>query len=125
DALTRYRDALRIDELSVTASTSVARLAGRLEDAEAALAAAQSLAELAIDPRVRSRYLVDGAELLLGPDDDPRLGQAAERRARAAAMLERALDADGDSIAAAGRLATVLLEDRQGERLVSAFRAAL
>ena len=40
-------------------------------------------------------------------------------------MLERALDADADSIAAAGRLATVLLEDRQGERLVSAFRSAL
>jgi cellulose synthase operon protein C len=125
EALTRYRDALRLDELSVTASTSVARLAGYLLDAEAALAAAQSLADLAIDPRVRARYLVDGAELLLGPDDDARLGQAAERRTRAAVMLERALDADGDSIAAAGRLATVLLEDRQGERLVSTFRSAL
>jgi hypothetical protein len=125
EALTRYRDALRLDDLSVTASTSVARLAGRLMDTEAALAAARSLAELAIDPRVRSRYLVDAAELLLGPDDDDRLGRVPQRRAQAAAMLERALDADGDSIAAAGRLATVLLEDRQGERLVSAFRGAL
>ena len=40
-------------------------------------------------------------------------------------MLERALQAEPDSIAAAGRLATVLLEERQGERLVSAFREAI
>jgi tetratricopeptide (TPR) repeat protein len=125
EALARYRGALRLDELSVTASTSVARLAGHLLDTEAALAAAQSLADLAIDPRARARYLIDGAELLLGPDDDRRLGESPERRTRAAMMLERALDADGDSIPAAGRLATVLLEDRQGERLVSAFRGAL
>jgi tetratricopeptide (TPR) repeat protein len=125
EALSRYRDALRIDELSVTASTSVARLAAKLIDTEAALAAAKSLAELAVEPRVRARYLVDAAELLLGPDDDERLGRRAERRTNAVKMLERALDADADSIPAAGRLATALLEDRQGERLVTAFRAAL
>jgi tetratricopeptide (TPR) repeat protein len=125
EALSRYRDALRIDELSVTASTSVARLAGKLIDTEAALAAAKSLAELAVEPRVRARYLVDAAELLLGPVDDDRLGRSADRRAVACSMLERALDADADSIPAAGRLATVLLEDHRGERLVSAFRTAL
>jgi tetratricopeptide (TPR) repeat protein len=125
EALTRYSDALRIDELSVTASTSVARLAAKLSDPVAALAAATSLAELAIEPRVRARYLVDAAELLLGPDDDDRFGRIPDRRARAAATLERALQADPDSIAAAGRLATVLLEDERGERLVSAFREAL
>jgi tetratricopeptide (TPR) repeat protein len=125
EALSRYRDGLRIDELSVTASTSVARLAGKLIDTEAALAAAKSLAELAVEPRVRARYLVDAAELLLGPDDDDRLGRPTERRTNAAAMLERALDADADSIPAAGRLATVLLDGHQGERLVSAFRTAL
>ncbi|HEY8041183.1 MAG TPA: hypothetical protein VIF15_15360 [Polyangiaceae bacterium] len=125
EALDRYRDALRIDDLSVAASTSVARLAGKLGDNEAAFAAARSLAELAVEPRVRARYLVDAAELLLGPDEDERLGSVAERRSKAAAMLERALEADADSIPAAGRLATVLLEEHQGERLVSAFRAAL
>lgn len=125
EALERYRDALRIDELSVAASTGVARLAGKLQDAEGAFAAARSLADLAIEPRVRARYLVDAAELLLGPDDDERLGAVNERRQKATAMLERALDADPDSIPAAGRLATVLLEERQGERLVSAFRDAL
>jgi tetratricopeptide (TPR) repeat protein len=123
EALGRYRDALRIDELSVTASTSLARLAGKLADTEAAFAAATSLAELAVEPRVRARYLVDAAELLLGPNADDRLG--ADRRTKACSMLGRALEADADSISAAGRLATVLLEDRQGERLVSAFRGAL
>jgi len=125
EALERYRDALRIDELSVSAATGVARLAGKLQDAGAAFAAARSLAELAIEPRVRARYLVDAAELLLGPDDDERLGQVVDRRRQAATLLERALDADADSIPAAGRLATVLLEERQGERLVSAFRTAI
>ena len=125
EALNRYRDALRIDDLSPVAATGVARLAGNLRDAEAAMAAASSLAELAVEPRARARYLVDAAELLLGPDPDPRLGPVPERRTRAASMLERALQADPDSIAAAGRLATILLETRQGERLVSAFRQAL
>ncbi len=125
EALTRYRDALRIDDLSPAAATGVARLAPKMHDAEAALAAATSLAQLAVEPRLRARYLVDGAEVLLGPDRDPRLGPVGERRARAATMLERALQAEPDSIAAAGRLATVLLEERQGERLVSAFREAI
>jgi tetratricopeptide (TPR) repeat protein len=125
EALRRYRDALRIDELSVSAATGVARLAGELSDAEGAFVAAKSLAELAMDPRVRARYLVDGAELLLGPDTDEGLGHPADRRAVAASMLERALSADPDSISAAGRLSTVLLEEHQGERLVSAFRSAI
>jgi hypothetical protein len=125
EALDRYRDALRIDPLSPAAATGVTRLASKVRDAEASLAAATALSELATDPRVKARYFVDCAEVLLGPDPDPRLGLAVERRNRAAALLERALTADPDSIAAAGRLATVLLERRQGERLVSAFRQAL
>ncbi len=125
EALTRYRDALRLDDFSLVAATGLARLAARVHDPEAAFAAAVSLAELAVEARLRARYLVDGAEVLLGSDADPRLGAPAERRARAAAMLERALQAEPDSIAAAGRLATVLLEDGQGERLVSAFREAI
>jgi Tfp pilus assembly protein PilF len=125
EALERYRDALRIDDLSPVAATGVARLATKLRDPEAASAAASALAELAIEPRQRARYLVDGAEILLGPEADPRLGSTSERRTRAATMLGHALQAEPDSIAAAGRLATVLLEERQGERLVSAFREAL
>ncbi|HTB76557.1 MAG TPA: hypothetical protein VK762_25095 [Polyangiaceae bacterium] len=125
EALGRYRDALRLDDLSPAAATGVARLATRLHDPEAAFAAATSLASLSVEPRLCARYLVDGAEVLLGSAVDARLGTTADRRARAAAMLERALQAEPDSIAAAGRLATVLLEERQGERLVSAFREAI
>jgi tetratricopeptide (TPR) repeat protein len=125
EALQRYRDALRIDDLSVSAATGLARLAGRLGDIEAALAAASSLAELATDPLVRARYLVEAAELLMGPQEDEHLGSRPERRHRAAAMLDQALDANPDSLAAARHLAAVLLEEQRGERLVSSFRAAL
>jgi tetratricopeptide (TPR) repeat protein len=125
EALERYRDALRIDPLSVCAATGALRLSGRLADVEATLEASLSLAELAGDPRARARYLVDAAEILLGPDDDRRLGARPDRRSRATGVLERALEADPESIAAAGRLATVAVELGQEERLVSAFRAAL
>jgi tetratricopeptide (TPR) repeat protein len=128
EALDRYRDALRIDPLSVSAATGLVRLVrqnSRLGDVEATLAASLSLADLAGESRARARYLVDAAEILLGPDDDPRLGARPDRRTRAASILERALDADPESIAAAGRLATVMVDLRQEERLVSAFRAAL
>ena len=124
EALERYRDALRIDELSVTAATGLARLSNRVGDAEGAFASSTALAELATDPRVRARYLVDAAEILLA-SDDARLGARDERRHRAAALLERALDSEPDSIPAAGRLATVLLEESEGEHLVVVFRAAL
>jgi tetratricopeptide (TPR) repeat protein len=125
EALDRYRDALRIDPHSVTASAGVARLAGKLGEVEPALAAAMSLADLAADARLRGRYLVEAADLLLGPSTDERLGPRSERRTRATTILERALDADPDSTAAAAKLAAVTLEDHQGERLVSAFRSAL
>jgi tetratricopeptide (TPR) repeat protein len=124
EALERYRDVLRRDGASPTAASGVARLAVRLGDPDGALAAAHALAALVDDPKVRAKCLLEGAELLLGPED-ARLGARAERRQRAAGVLERALDADPDSTAAAGRLAALMLEDRQGERLVSAFRAAM
>jgi tetratricopeptide (TPR) repeat protein len=125
EALQWYRDALRADDRSLTAATGAARLGTAMGDAEAALAASTALAELADDARVRARCLLDGAELLLGPADDSRLGERIERRQKAIALLERALDADPDSIPAGGRLATLLLEDRQGERLLSQFRNAI
>jgi tetratricopeptide (TPR) repeat protein len=65
---------------------------------------------------------------LLLHDDDDSLGSRADKRARAAKLLERALEADPDSIAAAGRFATVLLEgseSSQRDRLVGCFRAAI
>jgi tetratricopeptide (TPR) repeat protein len=125
EALERYRDALSIDSLSVTAATGLARLGTRAGDVESALAAALSLADLAEDPRTRARYLVDAAEILLGPAQDLRLGDAADRKTQAAETLERALDADPESIPAAGRLATMMVDVKQKELLVSVFRSAL
>jgi lipopolysaccharide biosynthesis regulator YciM len=125
EAMDRYASALEIDSGSLTAATGLARLASRHGNAEAALVASESLSRLADDPRTRARYLLDGAEILLGAADLVAAGSGSDRRERAASMLERALDADPDSVPAAGRLATVLLEEGQSERLVTAFRAAL
>ena len=121
EARDRYRAALHLDPLSVTAATGLARLATRLRDAEGAFAAAVSLADIAGQPRVRGRYLLEAAELLLVAHDE-RLGTPTDRRARAALLLEKSLDADPDSIAAAGRLSTVWSEDGHGERIVTVFR---
>jgi Tfp pilus assembly protein PilF len=125
EALERYRASLHLDPLSVTAASGLARVAPRVGDAEASVAAALSLAELAAAPKGRARHLLEAAELLLGAPPDDRLGSLGERKERAATLLERALDADPDSIAAAGRFATVTMDRREPERLVSVFRKAL
>ena len=124
EALDRYGAALHVDPLSVTAATGVARLAVRLRDAAGAFAAASSLADLASVPTVRARYLIDAAELLLDEGNDA-LGPRHERRSKAALLLEKALDADPDSIPAAGRLSTVWTDDGYGPRLVAVFRTAI
>lgn len=125
EAIGRYRDALRIDALSVTAATGLARLASRWGDAEAAVAAAHALADLTSDPRVRARYFLDAADLLLTAPPDERLGALPERRARAAQLLERGLDLDPESVPVAGRLASLLLEEREVPRLLESLRSAL
>ncbi len=125
EALDRYRDALQLDSHSVTATTGLARLSGRLNDAAGAAAAATSLADLAVDPHTRARYLIDAAEILLGPDATDAMGTHLERSDRAAALLERALASEPDSIPAAARLATIRLDRRQSERLVDTFRTAI
>ncbi len=124
EARDRYRMALHTDPLSVTAATGLARLATRLRDAEGAFAAAVALADIAGQPKVRGRYLLEAAELLLSAPDE-RLGARPERRARAAHLLEKSLEADPDSIPAAGRLSTVWTEDGQAERLVDSFRTVM
>src|SRR5690606_11017444 len=104
EALDRLRDVLLLDPLSVTAATSLARVANRLGDASGAAAAAISLAELSVQPKVRARYLVDAANLLLSEAADDALGPNDERTERAAQLLERALDSDPNSRVAATRL---------------------
>lgn len=123
EAHDRYRVALGIDRLSVTAATGLARLSARMGDAVGALSAALSLAEIAAQPAVRARYLLEAAELLLGSRDG--LGSIPERRSRAGALLQRAVEADPNSIVAAGRLSSVWSEDGHAERLVDVFRSAI
>jgi lipopolysaccharide biosynthesis regulator YciM len=110
----------------VTAATSLARLANRLGDASGAAAAAISLADLSVQPKVRAKYLVDAANLLLGDAADEALGSSmSERTERAAQLLEKALDADANSTVAAARLSQVRTTQHRGERLVDVFRNAL
>jgi cellulose synthase operon protein C len=125
EALERLRDALVLDPLSVSAATSLARLANRLGDAAAAASAAISLADLSVQPKVRARYLVSAANLLLSDALDESLGTIGERSERAAQLLEKALDADPNSTAAATRLGQVRTTQRRGERLVDVFRSAI
>jgi cellulose synthase operon protein C len=125
EALERLREALSLDPLSVTAATSLARLANRLGDASGAAAAAMSLAELSVQPKVRSRYLVDAANMLLSDSAEDALGPLPERTERAAQLLERALEADPNSTMAATRLAQVRSTQRESDRLIDVFRNAL
>ncbi len=125
EALERLRELLAMDPLSVTAATTLARLANRLGDAAGAAAAAISLAELSIQPRARAKYLGDAASLLLSEADDAALGTTTERNERAAALLEKALEADPNSTFAALRLSQLRTAQNRGERLVDVFRGAL
>lgn len=125
EALERLREALAIDPMSVTAATSLARLANRLGETSAAAAAAMSLAELAVQPKVRGKYLVDAANLLLSDSADDSFGGPSARAERAAGLLEKALESDPSSTVAATRLSQVRTQQHQGERLVDVFRAAL
>ncbi len=125
EALDRYRAALSIDPASVTAATGLARLSNKLGDAPGAVEAAMSLAGLATAPKAKARYLLDAAEILLGSDGSERLGPIDERQERAGRLLEDALESEPDSIPAAGRLATIRIEQRQAERLVETFRSAI
>lgn len=125
ESLERLREALSLDPLSVAAATSLARVANRLGDAAGAAAAAISLAELAVQPRVRAKYLVDAANLLLSDSTEEALGPLAERTERAAQLLEKALDSDPNSTVAATRLSQVRSSQRRSERLIDVFRNAL
>src|SRR5690606_14363753 len=125
EALERLRDVLTLDPRSVTAATTLARLANRLGVASGAALAAMSLAELSVHPKVRAKYLVDAANLLLSDSPDEKLGPMGERTERAAQNLEKALDADPNSTVAATRLSQVRTMQHRGEGLIDVFRTAL
>ncbi|MBX3208705.1 MAG: hypothetical protein KF764_26970 [Labilithrix sp.] len=125
ESLERLREALSLDPLSVAAATSLARVANRLGDASGAAAAAMSLAELSVQPKVRAKYLVDAANLLLSDSTEEALGPMDERTERAAQLLEKALDSDPNSTVAATRLSQVRGAQQESERLIDVFRGAL
>jgi tetratricopeptide (TPR) repeat protein len=125
EALDRLRLVLEMDALSVTAATTLARLANRLGDTPAAAVAAMSLADLAVQPRVRAKYLVDASDLLLSDAVGDTLGTLAERTERAAQLLEKALDADANSTNAATRLLQVRSGQGRTDRTIDVFRTAL
>jgi tetratricopeptide (TPR) repeat protein len=130
-ALERFRAALEIDTSSVTAATSLSRLASRLGDAGGQYASSLALADLAARPDVRARYLVDAAEILLVRDPDEsertreRLGPLDGRSERAASHLEAAVASDPNARAAIARLAHVRREQKRSERIVEIFFGAL
>lgn len=124
EALERLHDALVMDPFSVTAATMLADLANRLDDVRSAALAATSLAELAIDPKIRTTYFVDAAHLVwTGPESV--FGPRHVRAERAGNLLESALKSDPDAVIAAERLARVRADRGQDQRLVDVFRAAL
>ncbi|MBX3228079.1 MAG: hypothetical protein KIT84_27360 [Labilithrix sp.] len=126
ESLDRLRDTLALDPVSVAAATSLARVANRLGDAVGAATAAISLADLSVQPKVRAKYLVDAANLLLSEmTGDDGMGTTAERTERAAQLLEKALEADPNSTVAATRLSQVRTAQHQAERLIDVFRGAL
>jgi tetratricopeptide (TPR) repeat protein len=109
-ALAAYREAQRVDPRSVVAAAGARRLGAALGDAEAVVAADIAQADLASDPVRRATILVHAAGQTLSTQDE-RLGTRPEKLARAADMLERALEADPESLSALGLLVAVRAED--------------
>jgi len=123
-ALAAYREAQRVDTRSVVAAEGAHRLGTALGDAEAVVASDLARAELTSDPVRRATLLVHAAGQTLSTQD-ARLGARPEKLARAAEMLERALDADPESLAALGLLVAVRGEDGSArDVLLAALRGA-
>ena len=125
EALEHYRRVMAIDPLSVTATWGVRRLAHRLGHVAAHVQANTALAELATDPKMRSRYLLEAADLLLHATDTNKLGTPNQRADRAAHLLDQAVLGDPDSAAAARTLIRVRNSRQQFDELLSTLRAAL
>lgn len=125
EAVERYRAALHVDPLSVTAAVGLARTAHRAGNLEGSVASTQSLGELSVDRTAKCRYFVDASDLLLSLGGSGELGSVRDCRYRAATLLERAMDADPNSILAATRLASLRDEDGQSDRIIEPFRKAI
>jgi tetratricopeptide (TPR) repeat protein len=134
EAATCLTAVLTLDPLSVTAATTLARLAGQLSDTSAAITAALALADLAVHPTARARYRFEAAKLWFEADEPPTLSVVAQVSRRdvledptdhAARWLESALEADPNATYAATLLARVRRDQGKRESLLEVFRAAL
>jgi len=109
------RDALAVEPTSVTAAVLLASAATELGDRRAAIAAATTLASITRTPRAQAALLRDAADL-----------SAAQGDAKAAAaLLERALTADPDSVLVAARLAQLQAKEGAWAELARALRKGL
>jgi cellulose synthase operon protein C len=126
EALDRYAVALSIDHGCVSAAAGMARLAHRLGNTSAAVEAAEALAALAKDrPKVRARYLLDAATLLLTEQPDASIGDEIQRSERAVHLLEESLEVDADALPTVTALARLRHARGEQEKLVDALRAAI
>jgi tetratricopeptide (TPR) repeat protein len=125
EALEQYRALLSRDPASVTAAWGVRRLAHRLGRPADAVAANEALAALTSARQARGRYLFEAAELVAGAPDGAGLGDASARRARAASLLERALEQNPDGIAAASALIKLRGGREPASDLLGALRRAM
>jgi len=125
EALERYRDVLSIDASSVTAAWGLRRHAHQLGRTAEAVEAATILADLALEPKARARHYFEAAELVHGASDGARLGDGAARREREVSLLELAVTADPDWVAAASALIDASAGRDQPDALLGVLRAAL
>ncbi len=125
EALAHYRQVLSHDTASVTAAWGMRRLAHRLGLRAEAVHAATTLAELTVDPRTRARHFVEAADLVTHADDSAGLGDANARRVRASSLLERALEAHPDDLAATAALIALHAGQEAPSDLLRVLRTAL
>jgi cellulose synthase operon protein C len=115
DAAEHGRAALALEPRSVTAALFLGEASVATGDRAGALAAASALAELATDRAARSDLLRDAADLAAADGD---------KRA-AVSLLERALDANPESVLVAARLAQLGAEIGAFSDLARALTRAL
>jgi hypothetical protein len=115
-ALSRYRAALEGWPECLTAARGMRRLAERLDEHDAYIAACAALGTLVIEPKERAERLVEAAERLVGRGTDAK---------RAEGLFARALGEAPDSAAAATGLVALAATSSDPGFLADALRRAL
>jgi tetratricopeptide (TPR) repeat protein len=115
EAASACREALAIEPTSTGGAVLLAQVASEIGDRRAATTSAVALAEVTRSARARAALLCDAADL-----------SAAEgEKEQAAALLERALEADPDAVLIAARLAHIQADRGAWSDLARALRRGL